>query len=99
MDWIARIDTGIGLMLHYLVPLEFPLPRVERPWRRRKAQRPPGGVEMIRVLGIIGIVVGLGMIIATATHAAFAEEPSRGYIVGTIFAVAGVFRFIRGTNR
>lgn len=54
---------------------------------------------MIRVLGIIGIVVGLGMIIATATHAAFAEEPSRGYIVGTIFAVAGVFRFIRGTNR
>ncbi len=54
---------------------------------------------MLRVMGIVGIVLGLTLIIMTATGAAFHAEPSRGYIVGTIFAVAGVFRFLRGANR
>ena len=37
---------------------------------------------MLRVIGIIGIVVGLAMIIATAAGGAFHAEPARGYLVG-----------------
>ena len=54
---------------------------------------------MLRVLGIIGIVIGLGLLIATATGALYHGEPARGYIVGGIISVAGVFRFIRGVNQ
>lgn len=53
---------------------------------------------MLRVLGIFGIVLGIGIIVATAAGA-YHDEPARGYIVGAIIAAAGAFRFIRGMNR
>ena len=54
---------------------------------------------MLRVLGIIGIVIGLAMIIATAAGVAFHTAPVRGYLVGGMLAVFGVVRFMRGMNQ
>ena len=54
---------------------------------------------MLRVFGILGMIVGLVMIVLTATGAAFHAEPARGYIVGAVFLVAGAFRFVRGMNQ
>jgi hypothetical protein len=54
---------------------------------------------MLKVFGIIGFVFGLAIIIMTAVGAVFHTEPARGYLVGGVFAVAGIFRFLRGMNR
>jgi hypothetical protein len=54
---------------------------------------------MLRVLGIIGIVIGIAILIATVAGVAFHGESARGYIIGGVIAVAGVARFIRGMNQ
>ena len=54
---------------------------------------------MLRVLGIISIILGLGLIIATATGALYHDQAYRGYLVGGVIAIAGAVRFVRGTNR
>ena len=54
---------------------------------------------MVRVLGIIGMVVGILLLILTATGALWHGEPARGYIIGAIITAGGFFRFLRGTNQ
>ena len=50
---------------------------------------------LIRVLGILGVIAGIIILVATATG----HHSSSGYFTGAIFMVLGVMRFLRGTNR
>lgn len=53
---------------------------------------------MLRVLGIFGILIGLGLLVTTVTGVAFHDQPWKGYLYGTLIAVFGAIRFMRGVN-
>ena len=50
---------------------------------------------LMKVLGILGIIVGIVILVATATG----NHSSSGYFSGAIFIVFGVMRFLRGMSR
>lgn len=54
---------------------------------------------MLRVLGVIGVIVGIGLIVMTATGGGYANNPVRGYGVGAILIVFGIVRFVRGASQ
>ena len=55
--------------------------------------------KFLAILGILGILYGLYLVIATAVGSINHEDPSRGYIGGVIFIVFGGLRFVRNMNR
>ena len=54
---------------------------------------------MMKVMGIFSIVVGIGVVVATAAGGLFPTMQWKGYLYGSLIAVFGVIRFFRGMNR
>ena len=52
-----------------------------------------------RVMGIFGIILGLIIVVMTATGGLHYSEPSKGYIGGVVLIFFGILRFLRGSSR
>jgi len=52
--------------------------------------------QVLQVVGVLGFMLGIYMIVITATGQAWQKMPALGYLVGFGLMFFGVWRFLRG---